>query len=87
MELSSITHIMDETFAYKLDEHKYVIKLITKRQDIKGVKIAYLEKYFREKDMPIIMFMKMGILHLLQDRIRRQEKNVPVMIFMLTLQM
>lgn len=54
MELSSITHIMDETFAYKLDEHKYVIKLITKRQDIKGVKIAYLEKYFREKNMPII---------------------------------
>ena len=52
MELSSINHIMDETFAYKLDEHKYVIKLITKKNDIEKVRIAYLEKYFREKDMP-----------------------------------
>ena len=52
MELSSITHIMDETFAYKLDNHKYLIKIVTKKNDIKGIKIAYLEKYFREKDMP-----------------------------------
>ena len=49
MELSSIYHVMDETFAYKVDEHKYVIRLMTKKNDVKKVQVAYLEKYFREK--------------------------------------
>ncbi|MGN1295974.1 MAG: alpha amylase N-terminal ig-like domain-containing protein [Bacilli bacterium] len=51
MELSSIYHVMDETFAYKVDEHKYVIRLITKKNDVERVQIAYLEKYFREKNL------------------------------------
>ena len=48
MELSSIYHVMDETFAYKVDEHKYVIRLMTKKNDVKKVQVAYLEKYFRK---------------------------------------
>ena len=51
MELSSIYHVMDETFAYKVDEHKYVIRLMTKKNDVKKVQVAYLEKYFREKNL------------------------------------
>jgi glycosidase len=52
MELNSVIHSMNESFAYKLDEHKYVIKLKVKKNDFRVVKLCYCEKYLRERGVP-----------------------------------
>lgn len=51
MELSSVVHYMNESFAFKLDDHQYLIKLRTKRDDIKKVSLKYVEKYLRERNV------------------------------------
>ena len=52
MELSSILHYLNEAFHYKVDDHHYVLKIITKKNDCTKVRIGFMEKYFREKNMP-----------------------------------
>ena len=51
MELSSVVHYMNESFAFKLGDHQYLIKLRTKRDDIKKVSLKYVEKYLRERNV------------------------------------
>ena len=51
MELSSVVHYMNESFAFKLDNHRYLIKLRTKRDDFKKVSLRYVEKYLRERNV------------------------------------
>lgn len=51
MELSSVVHYMNESFAYKLNNHEYLIKLKTKRNAFDKVTLRYLEKYFREMNV------------------------------------
>ena len=52
MELSSIIHYLNEAFHYKVDDHHYILKIITKKNDCTKVRIGFMEKYFREKNMP-----------------------------------
>lgn len=52
MELSSIVHYMNESFQYKFDEHQYLIKIKTKKNDFKKVTFYYCEKYLLERKMP-----------------------------------
>ena len=52
MELSSILHYLNEAFHYKVDDHHYILKIITKKNDCTKVRIGFMEKYFREKNMP-----------------------------------
>jgi len=49
MELSSVVHYMNESYAFKLAEHRYMIRLRTKRDDFKEVTLCYVEKYLRER--------------------------------------
>lgn len=52
MELSSILHYLNESFHYKVDDNHYILKIITKKNDCTKVRIGFMEKYFREKNMP-----------------------------------
>ena len=52
MELSSILHYLNEAFHYKVDDNHYILKIITKKNDCTKVRIGFMEKYFREKNMP-----------------------------------
>ena len=52
MELSSILHYLNEAFHYKVDDHHYILKIITKKNDCTKVRIGFMEKYFREKNIP-----------------------------------
>lgn len=52
MELNSVIHSMNESFAYKRNEHQYVIKLKVKKNDFNNVKLCYCEKYLRERCVP-----------------------------------
>lgn len=55
MELSSIVHITDESFAYKLDEHRYLIRLITKKDDFKKASLAYFDDGENESKGVVIL--------------------------------
>lgn len=52
MDLSSLVHYMNESFAFKLNEHQYLIKIRTKHNDLKSVKLRYTEKYLLERNVP-----------------------------------
>ena len=56
MELSSIVHYMNESFAFKLNEHQYLIKIRTKHNDLASVKLRYTEKYILERNFPGLEF-------------------------------
>lgn len=49
MDLSSVIHYMNESYAFKLGDHQYLIKLRTKKGDFKHVTLRYVEKYLRER--------------------------------------
>ena len=40
---------MNESYAYKIGEHQYLIRLRTKKDDFKQVTLKYVEKYLRER--------------------------------------
>lgn len=52
MDLSSLVHYMNESYAYKLEEHQYLIKLRTKKDAFDQVTLRYVEKYLREREVP-----------------------------------
>ena len=48
MNFEALLHKMDESFAYKIDENSFRIRLRTGHNSLKMVKLHYLDKYFRE---------------------------------------
>ena len=52
MELNSVLHFMNESYAYKVADHQYLIRLRTNKNAFKSVKLRYIDKYLREHDMP-----------------------------------
>ena len=51
MNLSSVIHYMNESYAFKLDEHQYLIRLRTRKNDFQKVSLKYVEKYLRERNV------------------------------------
>ena len=49
MEKSAIIHYMNESYAYKISEHCYLIRIRTKKDDFNQVTLKYVEKYLRER--------------------------------------
>ena len=51
MELSSVLHVADRRFAYALNEKEFIIRIRTKKDDLKEVILHSMYKYVNPKYM------------------------------------